>query len=426
MGFGGGGIPTPPSPGVGGGAALGSVQVPGYAGSGLDQLDKAFDTLQRGVQQFQVNKQNRIEADYKDKVFAEEKQRADRLFEAQQSELGYQHSRDDIADLRYEEQDKRAKQEFDLKIEKAQRDNEIEKSRETARKNFMNNIKENDAILQKAAIHGTDGFTPSEKEVYDRARKDLILTDPEAYYKNSMETLKNTSGEAAQVNIVNSKVGTASIDFIEQLNSANTLQELQALKNSPTMKGITKGINEAYKTGHVSLTVINQQHILYGEMIRKKELEIAALDKTIAEGKKEASLSRTYDNAVQNSNGGYYDNSGKVEPGVTPKTDEKGNILYSDVSVKYNTNKGTITYKGTRGNIITEDADKSPYFDPNTGILYGDKEHTKVVARPQTKGVSDVTRQVDPKTGKITTVGKQGKSGGSSSTSSIDDINVNN
>jgi hypothetical protein len=255
MGFG-GPIQPPPSPGIGGGAAMGQVNVPGYQGSGADQMNQAFGNMYKGIEM-------------RNDTLMKNKQLAQQQAQFQQSQAMDQQKLD--LDTQYKAQQMKMEQEKLASLqktqmvqqqrdaEKAERDRvkgEMDvidwKNKQAAQDVLMKNL----PVVDKILNDGTADSKVYDSPEYKNTLAALSIVDPKAAagffsdaQKRRYETAKNAK-ESASYSLVAPIYTESFPQVMESIHAGKPISEAVA--------PVKTKLDQLYKTGQISPEVYKQ------------------------------------------------------------------------------------------------------------------------------------------------------------------------
>lgn len=255
MGFG-GPVPTPFNPGVGGGAADARIQVPGYQGSGADQMNSAFDSMRQGIDMrnnmLMKNKElAQQQAQYKEKQAFDEKKLA---LDTEMNQQKMAMEQEKFATLQKQQM---IQQQRDM--EKAERDRvkgEMDlidwKNEQAAQEVLMKNL----SVVDKLLNEGIEDAEVYNSPEYKATLAALFIVDPKAAssffsdaQKRRYEASKNTR-EVASYNVVAPIYTEGFPQAMEGIQKGKPITD--------AIRPVKEKLDRLYRTGQLNPTVYKQ------------------------------------------------------------------------------------------------------------------------------------------------------------------------
>jgi len=244
MGFG-GSIPLPGTP-QGGGAMNANIQVPGYAGSGAQQMSEASQFFGQQMNNLAQNKMKRDEIEMQRQRDEETRRQYDLTLDRLNKESAIDNTRQDKhLDIEVQ-QAKRAADTYERDTKKKQ---EIEDAHNRLIPNTPRMMEVQDKIMANTA-------TDAEKAEWYTYEQDLLKVNPSTVFEIQMKKItdihdpEKKHGRMIEVALKNPDGSSIMDDYITKLNTSTSIGQLDELQKNEGAK-IFERVRALLKTGHM-------------------------------------------------------------------------------------------------------------------------------------------------------------------------------
>jgi len=254
MGFG-GAIPMPGAP-IGGGAMDAKIQVPGYQGSGVDQMNNAFGNIYKGIDQrndmLMKNKQLAQQQSQfeQTQAFDQQKLAVDTEYKQQQMKM----EQEKFATLQKTQmiQQQRDQEKADRERIKSEMDIVDFKNKQAAQTVLMNNL----PIVDKLLNDGTSDEKVYNSPEYKSTIAALSIVDPKSaagFFSDAQKRRYESSKDAKEI---------ASYSVVAPVYTEGFPLVMDAIKAgksiTESIQPIKEKLDSLYRTGQISTSVYKQ------------------------------------------------------------------------------------------------------------------------------------------------------------------------